>query len=110
MFKSKYSKIMLAAFVLAILGMNYFSCMRSDNASGALWSNSAESPLKNNSSVKKAVEVQEAFREIHNLYKDRVVFISTEQKIRLPEYYSFFGMPAYQRSLLRNLILVQISY
>lgn len=97
MLKGKYSKIMLATFVVVILGMNYFGCMRSDNSSGALWSNSSESPLKNNSSVKKAIEVQDAFRQIHNLYKDSVVFISTEQKIRLPEYYSFFGMPAYKK-------------
>ena len=97
MFKSKYSKIMLAALVVVILGMNYFGCMRTEEGSKPLWSNSSDSPLKDDPDVNKAIEVQQAFRKIHKLYKDRVVFISTEQKIRLPEYYSFFGMPAYQK-------------
>ncbi len=65
-----------------------------------------ESPLKKNDEVAKAWDVQTSFREIFELYSDRVVFISTEQTVKLPQhpffndpfFRDFFGMPKQPQS------------
>jgi serine protease Do len=58
-----------------------------------------ESPLKNSSDVENAWEIQNTFRKIYDLYKDRVVFISTEQQIKVPydPFYEMFGYPRVQK-------------
>ena len=58
-----------------------------------------ESPLKNSSDVENAWEIQGSFRKIYELYKDRVVFISTEQQIKIPyhPFYEMFGYPQVQK-------------
>ena len=58
-----------------------------------------ESPLKNSSDTENAWEIQGTFRKIYDLYKDRVVFISTEQQVQLP-YHPFneiFGIPRVEK-------------
>ena len=65
-----------------------------------------ESPLKKSDEVAKAWDVQTSFREIYELYSDRVVFISTEQTVKLPQhpffndpfFRDFFGIPKQPRS------------
>ncbi|MBN1498771.1 MAG: trypsin-like peptidase domain-containing protein [Spirochaetes bacterium] len=93
----KYRNLLIAAVIL-FLGFNYFSCSNGGTGGRSLWSTTQESPLKNNPSVQKAWEVQSAFRSIYDLYKERVVSISTEQNIAVPEFYTFFyGAPAVQK-------------
>ncbi len=75
-----------------------FSCSRKDIP---VFGESQESPIKKSSESAKAWEIQKTFRDIYELYKDRVVFISTEQMVKLPQhpffddpfFRQFFGMP-----------------
>jgi len=85
-------KIFIIIPVLIIViaaGINHFSCSR-DNL-GVLFGNSGESPIKAEAESTKAFEIQNIFRKIFNQYKDSVVFITTEQlvKVRNP----FFDDP-----------------
>jgi serine protease Do len=52
---------------------------------GRLFGASGESPLKNGDTVTDAVKVQDAFRKIFEINKHRVVYISTEQTVKLPQ-------------------------
>ncbi len=60
-----------------------------------------DSPLKGSAENAKAWEIQKVFRKIAELYNDRVVFISTEQTVKIqphpffddPFFNQFFGMP-----------------
>ncbi len=88
---------------LAILGafllLHQFSCFKSGDST--LFGDIGQSPLRNTSETGKACEIQDSFRKIFNLYKDRVVFITTEQVVRVPQHpfyddpflRDFFGRP-----------------
>lgn len=97
----KYRKTLFVptlAVVFAGLLIYHFSCSYSDST---LFGEGEQSPLKKNPEITKAWEIQKAFRSIYDLYKDRVVFISTEQTVKLPPhpffndpfFREFFGMP-----------------
>lgn len=97
----KYRKTLFVptlAVVFAGLLIYHFSCSHSDST---LFGEGEQSPLKKNPEITKAWEIQKAFRSIYELYKDRVVFISTEQTVKLPPhpffndpfFREFFGMP-----------------
>lgn len=97
----KYRKTLFVptlAVVFAGLLIYHFSCSHSDST---LFGEGEQSPLKKNPEITKAWEIQKAFRSIYDLYKDRVVFISTEQTVKLPPhpffndpfFREFFGMP-----------------
>jgi len=75
--------------IITAAGINHFSCSK-DNK-GILFGNSGESPIKSEVESTKAFEIQNVFRKIFNQYKDSVVFITTEQlvKVRNP----FFDDP-----------------
>lgn len=76
----------------------------------SIFGSKEESPLKKSDEVVKAWDVQTSFREIYELYSDRVVFISTEQTVKLPQhpffndpfFRDFFGMPKKPRSRTRK--------
>lgn len=91
-----------AAFIIPVIlivfaaGINHFSCSR--DSAGTLFGNSGESPLKSEAESSKAFEMQSSFRKIFDLYKDSVVFITTEQLVRVrnpffddPVMRQFFG-------------------
>lgn len=69
--------------------------------SGGLFGASGESPLKKDDAVANAVKVQDSFRKIFEINKHRVVYISTEQVVKLqqnpffndPFFREFFGNP-----------------
>jgi serine protease Do len=88
-------KRLLVAFpvvaLLCFVAMHSLSCKSHKGSS--LFGGQEESPLKNSSDVETAWEIQNTFRKIYDLYKDRVVFISTEQQIKLPydPFYEMFG-------------------
>lgn len=90
--KFKINKFLIIIPVLVIViaaGINHFSCSRDNN--GTLFGNSGESPVKAEAESTRAFEIQNIFRKIFNQYKDSVVFITTEQlvKVRNP----FFDDP-----------------
>lgn len=70
---------------------------------------SGDSPLKGSVENAKAWEIQKVFRKIAELYHDRVVFISTEQTVKIqphpffddPFFNQFFGVP-YGRQMPRT--------
>lgn len=100
MLKSAYRKTKIIFISCLILGFNYFSCSDTppDSSETSLVSKTlTDSPIKNDSEIRDAWNVQLAFRKIYDLYQDRVVFISTEQNVRVPEWYSMFGMPQVQK-------------
>jgi len=85
-------KIFIIIPVLVIIiaaGINHFSC--SKDGQNVLFGNSGISPIKSEVESTKAFELQNIFRKIFNQYKDSVVFITTEQlvKVRNP----FFDDP-----------------
>jgi len=93
MLEKNRKKIILAAPVVmaaALLVLNYFSCSRDDSSS--LFGNMQQSPLKSSSDSSKALEIQDAFRKIYDMYKDTVVFITTEQTVRVQPH-PFFDDP-----------------
>lgn len=96
---NSYKKTKVLLFSCIILCLNYFSCSDSETkVEKSLMSRTlTDSPIKNDPLIQKAWNVQEAFTKIYELYQDRVVFISTEQNVRIPEWYSMFGMPQVQK-------------
>ncbi len=68
---------------------------------GKLFGASGESPLKSGGAVAEAVRVQDAFRKVFDLNKNKVVYISTEQTVKIrqnpflndPFFREFFGNP-----------------
>jgi serine protease Do len=99
MFKNKpfyfYSATGIILFVM-ILSFQGASCF---NKSGAtLFGSIKNSPLKESPETAKAAEVQSAFNKIFDIYRESVVFISTEQTVRVrqhpfndPFFRDFFG-------------------
>ncbi len=85
----KLTLIIPAILIIFAAGINHFSCSKDNN--GVLFGNSGESPIRNEAESTKACEIQNSFRQIFNQYKDSVVFITTEQfvKVRNP----FFDDP-----------------
>jgi Do/DeqQ family serine protease len=89
-FRAKKLLVIIPVIIIVTAaGINHFSCSR-DNQ-GILFGNSGQSPIKAEVESTKAFEIQNIFRKIFNQYKDSVVFITTEQlvKIRNP----FFDDP-----------------
>ena len=89
----------LIIFSLMVLNL---SCDRNGIAFGA----KSESPLKNSKELSSARDIQGVLREIAKLYSDRVVYISTEQTVKLPShpffndpfFREFFGQPNIPRT------------
>jgi len=83
---------------LSITMLPHVSC--SDGGAG-LFGASGQSPLKGGEAVADAVKVQEAFRKIFEINSPRVVYISTEQTVKVqphpffsdPFFREFFGGP-----------------
>ncbi|MCU0821264.1 MAG: trypsin-like peptidase domain-containing protein [Spirochaetes bacterium] len=71
--------ILLACFI--VVSFNYISCSKNETP---LLGDTNESPLRSNSETAKASEIQDTFRAIYKLYSESVVFISTEQTVKMP--------------------------
>lgn len=82
-------------FILIILfaSLNLFTC---SGNSQFLFGGTKESPLKENSEVARVWEIQKIFRDIYDLYKNRVVFISTQKIVKLPPH-PFFNDPFFRQ-------------
>nr|MBP6992060.1 hypothetical protein [Spirochaetota bacterium] len=88
---------LLSVFVMVSL-LQPTSC---SGGGGRLLGASGESPLKGAEQVGDAVKVQNSFRKVFEINKHRVVYISTEQTVRMqrnpfmddPLFREFFGAP-----------------
>jgi serine protease Do len=85
----KLTLIIPVLIIITAAGINHFSCSR--GSEGILFGNSGESPIKSEIESTKAFEIQNIFRKIFNQYKDRVVFITTEQIVKIKN--PFFDDP-----------------
>jgi len=74
--------------IIIAAGINHFSCSRDNNS---LFGNSGESPIRAEVESTKAFEIQNVFRKIFNQNKDSVVFITTEQIVKIKN--PFFNDP-----------------
>lgn len=90
-------KISALAIVVLLSVVSHSTCDLGNEAFGQ----AGDSPLKGSAENAKAWEIQKVFRKIAELYNDRVVFISTEQTVKIqphpffddPFFNQFFGMP-----------------
>ncbi len=96
-FKMKKGGILAAGAVLAVLVFIMLqSCSGTGRASASLFGNQEVSPLRDSGDADRACEIQNSFRKIYDLYRDRVVYITTEQTVRVK------GHPFYSDPLLRQ--------
>ncbi len=99
MFK-RINYILAFALILGVgIFFNYFSCAPHSENNPIVFGSQEVSPLKNDSEVQNAYAVQGSFQKIYELYKDRVVYISTEQRVQLPRhpFYDLFNIPPQQQ-------------
>ncbi len=96
--------LFLSIAVIALAASVSLPMLLCDSGPSAFGSDS-QSPLKGSQESAKAWEIQKTFRKIGELYNDRVVFISTEQTVKVrshpffddPFFNEFFGIPQQQR-------------
>jgi hypothetical protein len=93
-------KILQIVPIILLIGVvffvfNNFSC---SNSEPSVFGNNSSSPLKGDQETARAIEIQDTFRKIYELYKDRVVFITTEQVVELPPN-PFFDDPFFRQFL-----------
>ncbi|HRS78422.1 MAG TPA: trypsin-like peptidase domain-containing protein [Spirochaetota bacterium] len=79
--KEKIKFIVPLAVLTVMFALYQFSCFKSGDST--LFGDIGQSPLRKEAETAQAVEIQDTFRKIFNLYKDRVVFITTEQVVRV---------------------------
>ncbi len=79
--KEKIKFIVPFAVLTVVFALYQFSCFKSGDSS--LFGDIGQSPLRKEAESAQAVEIQDTFRKIFNLYKERVVFITTEQVVRV---------------------------
>lgn len=78
----KMKRLPYLFLVFSAITVASLSC--SDSSANTLF-NENSSPLKGSSRIADAIQTQNAFNEVFELYKNRVVFISTKQTVRAPE-------------------------
>jgi len=81
MMKEKLKLIVPLAVLTVMFALYQFSCFKSGDST--LFGDIGQSPLRKEAESAQAVEIQDTFRKIFNLYKERVVFITTEQVVRV---------------------------
>jgi len=98
LFNKRKNIIFIIALTIIIFTI-YFSCSINESEQNLLGGD-VSSPLKNDTGVSKAWDIQNTFRRVYQLYKDRVVFITTEQSISLPDhpFYEMFNIPRMQKA------------
>ncbi len=108
---NKKISFILPVFILtgAFL-FNQFSCLNNEATGPVLFGNTDESPLKAELEKTHACEIQNAFTKIYNMYRDSVVFITTEQFVRVrphplyndPVFRQFFRQPRGQQQVQKR--------
>lgn len=95
-FKKKKTVFFAAAAAAVLVLVMLQSCSGTGRASASLFGNQEVSPLRDDGDADRACEIQNSFRKIYELYRDRVVYITTEQTVRVK------GHPFYSDPLLRQ--------
>ena len=96
-------RLFIPVFIIFLISLVLYQFSCSDK-NAPVFGGSEQSPLKGSTDAARAWEIQKNFRAIYDLYKDRVVFISTEQTVNLPQhpffndpfFREFFGVPGNQ--------------
>ncbi len=86
--------VILSVVILSFQGASCFN-----KSGGTLFGSIKNSPLKESGEIAKATEVQSAFNKVFDIYKESVVYISTEQTVKVrqnpffndPFFRDFFG-------------------
>lgn len=79
----KISIILPLLTVVFLIFFIPFSCSEKDKSINRLFGNLEKSPLAGQDETSRACEIQDTFRKIFELYKDSVVFITTEQIVKV---------------------------
>ncbi len=87
--KKRILYTMPVLIIALVILLHQFSCK---NREQVLFGEAGRSPLKNAGETAKACEIQDTFRNISSLYTERVVFITTEQTVRV-KMHPFFSDP-----------------
>lgn len=82
--------IVIFVMILSFQGASCFN-----KRGGTLFGSIKNSPLKETSEIAKATDVQTAFSKIYDMYKESVVYISTEQTIKVRRH-PFFNDPFFR--------------
>ncbi len=85
----KILRYSLPALVLAAVFIGYNAFVSNGPGRYDSLFGDRKSPMKDEGQQSKAFEIQETFRKIFELYKDRVVFVNTEQLVRVQPYPMF---------------------
>ena len=99
--KPEIGKGFLPILILPIILLGIMVTQSSCYQQSVVLGETADSPIKGSAENLKAWEIQKVFRKINDLYNDRVVFISTEQTVKVrphpffddPFFNQFFGGP-----------------
>ncbi|MGL4370123.1 MAG: trypsin-like peptidase domain-containing protein, partial [Spirochaetota bacterium] len=76
-------KIFIPAGAMLLVAGIVIGCSLSGTAGTKIFGNAQSSPIAKNDETAKAADIQKAFSEVYGLYSDKVVFISTEQTVKL---------------------------
>ncbi len=90
-FVKNLKQLLIITAIFSVTLLTFTFC----NGNATPFGTGEESPLKDSKKMADAVQVQEAYREIYKLYSDRVVFISTEQTVKMPAH-PFFNDPLFR--------------
>ncbi len=82
--------VILSVVILSFQGASCFN-----KSGGTLFGSIKNSPLKETSEIAKATEVQSAFNKVFDTYKESVVYISTEQTVKVRQH-PFFNDPFFR--------------
>ncbi len=102
----KFRYIFSVSGILFLLLLFLYGASCYSKSGSVIFGSIKESPLKSSSDVARAGEVQDAFRKIFKINSERVVFISTEQTVKLPRhpffddpfFRDFFGAPQFRQA------------
>lgn len=93
----KYVSSLICTLLVAFSSISTISCKDITSAFGS----DSQSPLKGSPESVKAWEIQKTFRKINELYHERVVAISTEQTVKLPQH-PYFDDPFFNEFFGRS--------
>ncbi len=89
-------KLRQRVILVLIILFASFSIFSSSENNVYVFCKERESPLKESDEVARVWEIQKIFRDIYDLYKNRVVFISTQKIVKLPPH-PFFNDPFFRQ-------------
>jgi serine protease Do len=89
-------KLRQRVILVLIILFASFSLFTSSGNNVYVFGKGRESPLKESDEVARVWEIQKIFRDIYDLYKNRVVFISTQKIVKLPPH-PFFNDPFFRQ-------------